>query len=75
MLTPTSQRTNLPTTSKTCKECKGDVEGLIHDGYLWPLWMAKKDSTLFPPHGPRLFNIELMQCWTCCVVKGGTWHR
>lgn len=59
----------------TCEQCNREVVGLVEQGYLWPLWMEQYNSAKFPPHGPRLFNIALMQCWHCSIINNTSWHR
>lgn len=57
-----------------CPLCGLTVVGLLHDGYLWPLWM-REGCWRFPPKGPKLYNLELKECWKCSVKHERSWHR
>lgn len=55
--------------------CGAKVSGIRFEEFLWPEWMRKPNAVPFVPHGPRLFNFKLNECWTCSIIKGNTWHR
>ena len=61
--------------ARLCTTCDKEVQGIVHDGYLWPLWMRNANATKFPPHGPRVFHIEKSQCWCCAVKEDEEWYR
>jgi len=60
---------------RKCSKCGRNVVGLVHDGFLWPIWMKKKGVWKYPPHGPRLYNLEKEECWYCSILSGEDWHR
>ena len=71
----TPQPTNHPLVSKQCSQCHGTIDGIEHEGFLWPEWMNKADSAKFPPHGPRIYNLSDGWCWTCAAKGGKSWHK
>ena len=60
---------------KKCGQCGMEINGFMHDGYLWPSWMLKRNSTKCPPHGPRLYSEQRNKCWFCSIKDGESWHR
>ena len=70
-----SKKINLPLDSAVCESCGKAREGIKHEGYLWPGWMMNGDAQAFVPHGPRIFNFNLMKCWVCAAKDGESWFR
>ena len=68
-------KTEYPHITEECDMCEEQITGIKHEGFLWPVWMAKENSTLFPPHGPRLLNYSNHMCWLCGIRRGEKWHR
>ena len=74
-MTNSKSKSEAPARSVTCPACDSEITGYEHGGYLWPVWMKKENCLEFPPHGPRLFNIDLDKCWICACKAGESWHR
>lgn len=60
---------------RVCAKCGMTVNGFMHDGYLWPMWMLKNNSIKCPPHGPRVYSEDRKKCWFCSIQDGESWHR
>lgn len=75
MQTEPTQTSDFEVVERTCDQCKMKVFGILFDGFLWPVWMKKKNAKAFQPHGPRIFNEKLKECWHCSMKRKDDWHR